>query len=106
MVLLDEPFSALGFQTKLLLQREVRSIIRERAKSAIPVTHDIGEAIVMADRVLVLSRRPGTIKSIHVIALPDAVRDPVAARRTPEFQAYFDGIWSELDQPVEAPAPR
>jgi NitT/TauT family transport system ATP-binding protein len=102
-VLLDEPFSALDFQTKLLLQREVQSIIRERAKSAILVTHDIGEAIVMADRVVVLSRRPGTIKSIHVIALPDAVRDPVAARRTPEFQAYFDAIWSELDQPIEAP---
>ncbi len=102
-ILLDEPFSALDFQTKLLLQREVQSIIRDRAKSAILVTHDIGEAIVMADRVLVLSRRPGRLKSSHVITLPAAVRDPVEARRTPEFQAYFDAIWADLDQPVEAP---
>jgi NitT/TauT family transport system ATP-binding protein len=58
-VLLDEPFSALDFQTKLLLQKEVQSIIRERGKSAILVTHDIGEAIVMADRVLVLRPPPG-----------------------------------------------
>ncbi len=102
-ILLDEPFSALDFQTKLLLQREVQGIIRERGKSAILVTHDIGEAIVMADRVLVLSRRPGTIKAEHIITLPAAVRDPVEARRTPEFQAQFDAIWGELDTPLEAP---
>jgi NitT/TauT family transport system ATP-binding protein len=102
-VLLDEPFSALDFQTKLLLQREVQSIIRERGKSAILVTHDIGEAIVMADRVLVLSRRPGRIKQEHRIALPGEVRDPVEARRTREFQAYFDAIWQGLDVPVETP---
>jgi NitT/TauT family transport system ATP-binding protein len=103
-VLLDEPFSALDFQTKLLLQREVQAIIRERGKSAILVTHDIGEAIVMADRVLVLSRRPGRVKSVHAIQLPGEVRDPVEARRSPAFQAHFDAIWGELDQPVERPA--
>jgi NitT/TauT family transport system ATP-binding protein len=102
-VLLDEPFSALDFQTKLLLQREVQSIIRERGKSAILVTHDIGEAIVMADRVLVLSRRPGRIKAEHRIELPGEVRDPVEARRTPEFQAHFDAIWQGLDVPLEKP---
>jgi NitT/TauT family transport system ATP-binding protein len=100
-VLLDEPFSALDFQTKLLLQREVQAIIRERGKSCVLVTHDIGEAIVMADRVLVLSRRPGRVKSVHEIRLPDGVRDPVEARRSAAFQAHFDAIWAQLDQPVE-----
>lgn len=100
-VLLDEPFSALDFQTKLLLQKEVQNIIRERGKSAILVTHDIGEAIVMADRVMVLSRRPGRIKATHEVTLDRTLRDPIAARRSPDFQGLFDTIWAQLDRPVE-----
>lgn len=102
-ILLDEPFSALDFQTRLILQGDVKRIIREQHKAAILVTHDIGEAIAMADRVLVLSQRPGTIKSIHDIELGD-VTDPGALRRSPAFNEYFDTIWRELDGHVEAVA--
>lgn len=96
-ILLDEPFSALDFQTRLLLQGDVKRIIREQEKAAILVTHDIGEAIAMSDRVLVLSQRPGTVKAIHDIDLGD-VTEPGALRRSPVFNAYFDAIWRQLDR--------
>ena len=96
-ILLDEPFSALDFQTRILLQGEVMKIIRERGKSAVLVTHDISEAITMADRILVLTHRPATVRNIHEIELSLAERDPVRIRKNPAYQAYFDLIWSELD---------
>jgi len=102
-ILLDEPFSALDFQTRLILQSDVKRIIREQKKAAILVTHDIGEAIAMADRILVLSKRPGTIKSVHEIRLGDST-DPGALRRSAEFNACFDKIWHELDIHVKAMA--
>ena len=95
-ILLDEPFSALDFQTRLILQGDVKRIIREQRKAAILVTHDIGEAIAMSDRVLVLSQRPGTVKAIHDIALGEAT-DPGSLRRSTAFNEYFDTIWHELD---------
>jgi NitT/TauT family transport system ATP-binding protein len=98
-ILLDEPFSALDFQTRLLLQVEVSRIIRERGKSAILVTHDISEAVAMADRVLVLSGRPATVKALHLIDLPRAGRDPASLRTDPAFQAYFAQIWADLEMP-------
>ncbi|OYX79271.1 MAG: spermidine/putrescine ABC transporter ATP-binding protein, partial [Bradyrhizobium sp. 35-63-5] len=98
-ILLDEPFSALDFQTRLLLQADVSRIIAERGKSAILVTHDIGEAIAMADRVLVLSARPATVRALHIIDLPKAGRDPVALRTDATFQAYFSRIWADLEMP-------
>jgi NitT/TauT family transport system ATP-binding protein len=98
-ILLDEPFSALDFQTRLLLQVDVSRIIKERGKSAILVTHDIGEAVAMADRVLVLSARPATVRALHVIDLPRVGRDPVALRTDPAFQAYFAKIWNDLEMP-------
>jgi NitT/TauT family transport system ATP-binding protein len=96
-ILLDEPFSALDFQTRLLLQGEVMRIIRERGKSVILVTHDIGEAITMADRIIVLSNRPATVKDIHRIELSPRERDPVSIRKHKSYQEYFDLIWSELE---------
>jgi NitT/TauT family transport system ATP-binding protein len=99
-ILLDEPFSALDFQTRLLLQMDVSRIIKERGKSAILVTHDIGEAIAMADRVLVLSARPATVRALHVIDLPRVGRDPAALRADPAFQAYFAKIWADLETPA------
>lgn len=101
-ILLDEPFSALDFQTRLLLQADVARIIAERGKSAILVTHDIGEAIAMADRVLVLSARPATVCAIHEIRLPNGRRDPVAMRADPVFNAYFTAIWNDLEIPPVA----
>ena len=103
-ILLDEPFSALDFQTRLILQADVKRIIRSRNKAAILVTHDIGEAISMADRVLVLSHRPATVKSIHRIELDIASEDAVAMRRSARFNEYFDQIWSDLDIQVQAMA--
>jgi NitT/TauT family transport system ATP-binding protein len=101
-ILLDEPFSALDFQTRLLMQADVARIIAERGKSAILVTHDIGEAIAMADRVLVLSARPATVRALHVIALPRAGRDPAALRIDPVFQDHFAAIWADLERPASA----
>ena len=102
-VLLDEPFSALDSQTRLALADEVSEILRSERKTAILVTHDIGEAISMAERVLVMSRGPGRLKSEHVIALTQdglsrATRPkPFEARSTPEFTDYFNSLWRELD---------
>lgn len=101
-ILLDEPFSALDFQTRLLLQADVSRIIAENGKSAILVTHDIGEAIAMADRVLVLSARPATVRALHVIDLPKDGRDPVTLRTDAAFQAYFAQIWADLEMPATA----
>jgi NitT/TauT family transport system ATP-binding protein len=102
-VLLDEPFSALDSQTRLALADEVTDILRREGKTAILVTHDIGEAISMADRVIVLSRRPGQVKSDHPIrfASPGSRPAPFAARNTPEFNVYFNTLWQELEVHVE-----
>jgi len=103
-VLLDEPFSALDSQTRLALADEIAGILRRERKTTILVTHDIGEAISMADRVIVLSRRPGQIKSEHAIRFAAAcgVRPaPLAARNAPEFNAYFTTLWQELDVHVD-----
>jgi len=103
-VLLDEPFSALDSQTRLALADEIGEILRREAKTVILVTHDIGEAISMAERVIVLSRRPGQVKSNHAIrfAAADAGRiAPLAARNAPEFNDYFRTLWQELDVHVD-----
>jgi NitT/TauT family transport system ATP-binding protein len=101
-ILLDEPFSALDFQTRLLLQTETMNIIRERGKSAILVTHDIGEAITMADRIIVLTHRPARVKDIHDVLLGTEVRDPVSIREMPEYNRLFKVIWQQLDTKVAA----
>jgi NitT/TauT family transport system ATP-binding protein len=103
-VLLDEPFSALDSQTRLALADEITEILRREAKTVILVTHDIGEAVSMAERVIVMSRRPGQVKSNHPIrfATPDGGRlTPLAARNAPEFNDYFKILWQELDVHVE-----
>ena len=96
-VLLDEPFSALDFQTRLLLQADVARIIKEQQKSVILITHDIGEAISMADRIVVLTNRPATVKAVHDVNLRDVRGDPVAIRTHPVYQAMFTQIWSQLE---------
>jgi NitT/TauT family transport system ATP-binding protein len=103
-VLLDEPFSALDSQTRLALADEVVEILRRERKTAILVTHDIGEAISMTERVVVLSRRPGQVKSDRAIrfATADGARPaPFAARNAPEFNGYFNTLWQELEVHVE-----
>ena len=100
LLLLDEPFSALDYQTRLALTNEIAAILSQESKTVILVTHDIGEAISMAKRVIVMSRRPGRIKSEHLIDFPSAgaIRPtPLEARKCPEFSTYFQAIWDELD---------
>ncbi|HPT78304.1 MAG TPA: ABC transporter ATP-binding protein [Candidatus Atribacteria bacterium] len=96
-LLLDEPFSALDYQTRLALSDEVADIIKKEKKTALLVTHDISEAISMCNRVIVLSKRPGVIKSSHDIHLSGEKRNPVSLRKAPEFREYFNIIWEELD---------
>ncbi len=96
-LLLDEAFSALDYQTRLAVAEDIYSIIKNENKTAILVTHDIAESISMADRVVVLSNRPATIKSIHEIKLTCPVRTPFCSREAPEFRHYFNTIWKELD---------
>lgn len=96
-LLLDEPFSALDYQTRLAVSDEVSSIIRKECKTALLVTHDISEAISMSDRILVLSERPGTVKVAHEIRLSGDKNNPISRRQAPEFRGYFNTIWKELD---------
>ncbi len=96
-LLLDEAFSALDYQTRLAVADDIYSIIKKENKTAILVTHDIAESISMADRVIVLSGRPATVKSIHHIKLTCVKRTPFCSREAPEFRHYFNTIWKELD---------
>lgn len=95
LLLLDEPFSALDYQTRLNLSDEVYRIIRSEGKSAILVTHDISEAVSMADRVAVFSARPAKLRRIVPIGFPAAL-SPLERRKQPEFHDYFEQIWEEL----------
>lgn len=97
-LLLDEPFSALDYQTRLLVSDDVYKIIRNEKKSAILVTHDISEAISMSDKVAVLSTRPTTVKNIYDIDIrKNQDLTPLQTRKISKFQEYFDKLWKELD---------
>lgn len=96
-LLLDEAFSALDYQTRLAVSEDIYTIIKKENKTAILVTHDISEGISMADRVVVLSNRPATIKNIHNIELTCTKRSPLCSREAPEFRGYFNTIWKELE---------
>lgn len=97
-LLLDEPFSALDYQTRLQVSDDIYKIIKEEHKEAILVTHDISEAISMADKVAVLSKRPARVKSTYEIILTvEDEKTPLTARKAPEFKDYFDILWKELD---------
>lgn len=96
-LLLDEAFSALDYQTRLVVSDEVKKIIAREGKTAILVTHDIAEAISMADKVIVLSGRPGTVKKTYPIHLTCEEHTPIKCREANEFRGYFNMIWKELD---------
>lgn len=96
-LLLDEAFSALDYQTRLAVSEDIYSIIKHENKTAILVTHDIAESISMADRVVVMTKRPGTIKSIYSIKLSCDIKTPINCREAPEFRHYFNQIWRDLD---------
>ena len=95
-LLLDEPFSALDYQSRLAVSDDVFKIIKNEKKSAIMVTHDISEAISCSDLVIVLTERPCTIKSIYPIQLTNT-STPIENRKCKEFADYYDKIWKDLD---------
>lgn len=98
-LLLDEPLSALDYQTKLRMEEELVRILSEQHKTVLLITHDIGEAISVSDKVLVCSARPGRIKAEHAIPLVKE-HSPEAARNNPEFVHYFNLLWRELKSDV------
>ena len=97
LLLLDEPFSALDYQTRLNVSDDIGRILRQEKKTAILVTHDISEAISMADRVIILSPRPAIICKIVPIHFDLENRTPMDSRNAPDFKSYFNLIWRELN---------
>lgn len=95
-LLLDEPFSALDYQTRLSVSSDICRIIRAAGKTAILITHDLSEAVSLADRVIVLSNRPAVVKKVLPIHLTITDDSLLAARKAPEFSRYFNQLWEEL----------
>lgn len=95
-LLLDEPFSALDYQTRLALSDDVYKIIKDEGKTAIMVTHDLAEAISMSNRIVVLTKRPSKVKCIYTIDLTNKTT-PMNNRKCKEFNYYYDKIWRDLD---------
>ena len=97
-LLLDEPFSALDYQTRINVSEDIFKMIKDSNVSAILVTHDISEAIAMADRVIVLSHRPAKLKKIIDIKTDSPDNTPYNKRLSSEFRKYFDEIWGLLNE--------
>lgn len=95
-LLLDEPFSALDYQTRLMVSADIGKIIRQTGKTAVLVTHNLSEAISMADRIFVFSNRPATIRKEFQISLTVTDDSLLGYRNAPEFQTYFNDIWEVL----------
>ena len=96
-LLLDEPFSALDYQTRLRVSAAIGQIIRREKKTAILVTHDLSEAVSLADRVIILSPRPATIRQTLPLIFDLENDTPLNRRAAPEFKTYFNLIWKELN---------
>ena len=96
LLLLDEPFSALDSQTRLVVCDDVYKIIKEEKKTAVLVTHDISEAISMSDKIIVLTDRPSKVKSIFIPNVEGTT--PIKKREHPSFSIWFEKIWKELNQ--------
>ena len=96
LLLLDEPFSALDYQTRLAVCDDISTIIRGQKKTAILITHDLSEAVSVADRILILTKRPGRLKDTMTITFPDNAVSPLMRRNCPEFSSYFNEVWSIL----------
>ncbi len=101
--LLDEPFSALDFQTRIEVSGDIASIIRESKKTVILITHDLQEAISLSDRVLVLSKRPAHVIRDVPIHLTAGGKNVLSARKAPEFNVYFNMLWEDLKEKEDAP---
>lgn len=97
LLLLDEPFSALDFQTRLTVCDDVCSILHKEKKTALLVTHDLSEAVSMADRIIVLGKRPARIRSVLDMDFEEQGLTPLERRNAPEFKEYFNLLWKELN---------
>lgn len=95
-LLLDEPFNALDYQSRLAISNDVYDIIKKEGQTAIMVTHDISEAVSMSSKVYVLSKRPSTIKKAYEIELENK-QDPISNRKDKRFMEYYDKLWKDLD---------
>lgn len=96
-LLLDEAFSALDYQTRIMVTKDIYEILKNEKITTLMVTHDISESISMSDRIIILSHRPGTVKKIVNIEFNMTNRNPLLCREDPKFSKYFDSIWKELD---------
>ena len=96
-LLLDEAFSALDSQTRMMVTNDIYNILRAENITALIVTHDISESISMSDRIYVLTGRPAKIKNTHTIDFEMDGRTPINCRKSPKFSEYFDRLWKELD---------
>jgi len=101
LLLLDEPFSALDYQTRLSVCDDISTIIRETGKTAILITHDLAEAISVADRILVLSARPAQVIAELPIRFADEYHSALERRNAPEFSTYFNQVWKVLQEAGE-----
>lgn len=97
-LLLDEAFSALDYQTRLMVTEDIYKILKNENITALMVTHDISEAISMSDRVIVLTHRPATVKKIYDIDFEMENRTPLNCREKPKFSKYFNLMWKELEE--------
>lgn len=97
-LLLDEAFSALDYQTRLMVTEDIYKILKNEGITALMVTHDISEAISMSDRVIVLSHRPATVKRIYDIDFEMENRTPLSCRENPKFSQYFNSMWKALEE--------
>ncbi len=101
LLLLDEPFSALDFQTRLNVSHDIGQIIRKENKTALLVTHDISEAISLADKVIILTSRPAAVKQTINLTFSSLSEDtPLNRRNSSEFKSYFNLIWKELNHEI------
>ena len=99
LILLDEPFSALDYYTRINISKEVVQMIRESKTTAIIITHDIAEALSLADRIVVLSKRPSHIKKIYEIDF-DQNLSPIEKRSLKEFNEIYENLWRDLDDEI------
>lgn len=97
LLLLDEAFSALDYQTRLIVSADICELIRKTGKTVIMITHDLSEAVRLSDRVIILTGRPATVKAEIPIHLTMKEHSPIAAMNAPEFNDYFNLLWKELN---------
>ena len=100
LLLLDEPFSALDYQSRLQVSNDVYNIIKNENKTVLMITHDIAEAISLSDKVIVLSKRPSKIKKEYDIKFDNSL-NPIKRRNAKEFSEYYDQIWRDLDENIQ-----